>query len=81
MTKRFFIWLFWYLVVTLVFTAAWRGDAGTVRIPSWWGAVGLVVLFGWWGRFLAVKYPSRHKLIYGITSAVCLLMVVSAFSS
>jgi len=81
MTKRFFIWFFWYMVVTVVLMATWRNDDGTVQIPSWWGAGGLIVLFAWWGRFLAVKYPLKRKVIYGVAGAVCLLMAVAAFAN
>jgi hypothetical protein len=80
-TKRFFIWLFWYFAASLLLMATWRNDDGTIQIPAWWGAGGLIILFAWWGRYLAVKYPSKHKFIYGVAGAACLLMAISAVFS
>ena len=81
MTKRFFIWLFWYLLLSVALMSIWRKDDGTVQLPSWWGAGGAIVLFAWWGRFLAVKYPSKQKLIYIVAGVFCVLLAAGAMSS
>lgn len=69
------------MLISLIFMAVWRGDDGAVQIPTWWGAGGLVILFGWWGRFLAVKYPTKQRLIYAATAATCLLMAVASLAN
>lgn len=78
MTKRFFIWLLWYLIATAIALGTFfqRND-GTLSIPSWWSAGALSILFLWWTQFLAVKYSARSRTIYVIGGLLATLMLVS----
>lgn len=78
MTKRFFIWLFWYVVATSIALGTFFPDGdGTLRIPTWWLGGALSILFLWWTQFLAVKYPARSRTIYVIGGGAATLMLVS----
>lgn len=81
MTKRFFIWAFWYFIASAVATrTVFQRNDGTLSLPLWWGSGGLLVLFAWWTRFLVVKYPSRSRLIYGAVIALGVLLALGAVS-
>ena len=80
MTKRFFIWSFWFFVASLLLNGFWRNDDGTLEMPIWWGLGGVAVLFGWWARFLSVKYPARSRLVYLTAASVYLLILIGNFA-
>jgi hypothetical protein len=78
-TKRFFIWLFWYLLITVIlFTAqneffdeAWRA---LLWVIGWW-----VGLAAWWGYFLFEKYKDRgtvRYVVWGAYSSVLFLVLL-----
>lgn len=82
MTKRFFIWLFWYLVIGFLMTSLgpWGGSDGTMRIPVWYSGGALLVLVGWWGSYLIKKYPSKKNLIFIGAGVIAFLMVLGAIA-
>lgn len=66
MTKRFLIWFFWYILLTIPFTLSVELNTiwFLVWVIGWW--VGLVA---WWGTFLHQKYKDRGKVRYWVWGA------------
>ena len=72
MTKRFFIWLFWYLII------GWFVQS--VVSDAWFYVYAVVSLYGlfvWWGFFLKAKYKDRGNIEYGVLGLYAFLMTVA----
>lgn len=82
MTKRFFIWLFWYFLIgfLMISFGPWMDSDGTMRIPAWFSGGALLVLVAWWGGYLIKKYPSKRKLIFIVAGVIAFLMVLGAIA-
>ena len=77
MTKRFFIWFFWYFVgFIFIFTT----DA--LKKPSFiatYAFLALVILFAWQGTFLYKKYKDRGQIRYAVWGAFGLVLAIMLF--
>ena len=77
MTKRFFIWLFWYVVGSIfIVTTDGLNNPGFI---FGYALLALIILFSWWGTFLYKKYKDRGQIRYAVWGAFGLVIVIMLF--
>jgi hypothetical protein len=77
MTKRFLIWFFWYLLISVPLALQYRESlASRPWLMVLWAVLWWAGLVAWWGTFLYRKYKDRGRVRFAVWGAYGLLSLL-----